>query len=449
VSDDPLSRRGLLAVVGASAAGLAGCSGLPGGSGDDSRTYDAGPIRDLVQRDAPTRPTGVPPSVPVGAVERHRERARELLEAVPEEPAIPNGAVAERIARKRARVAAELGRTEEATENPFDRLRHWRYERSEAAELWGQYRAATGEASAESLDSRRDETRADLHGHLAEWEYRGGDPVTALAAHYQIERAVAECRRHLDAWPGFPERPADDVETVGHVAADVERARAALDDAVAIRDGYLDGVAEPSSYRAAIAGVAGALEDTINVTESRRDLSKYLDESGQELWPHDRDIENTPSHYLYEHLTDLARYQRREMRTSRARGRYATAVVEGGLSLAGIVALGDAVAAIRDGEHGQLESSTELRPLARRAQNALTAAWQTDPQAVSLHLGDPAFYWLRDAKRRLGDERRESGSLGEHETNDAAGNLLVARYYARAVPPVVRYVGQSLTAPSQ
>jgi hypothetical protein len=440
VSDDArLSRRGLLAACGASAAGLAGCSALPGGSSDESRSYDPGPLRDLVQRDAPTRPTGVPPTVPAGAFDRHRERARDLIEKVPEEPAIPNGAVADRIARKRSEVAEALDRGETTPENPFDRLRHWRYERSDAAEVWGQYRAATGEASAESLDSRRDETRSDLHGHLAEWEYRGEDPVTALAVHYQIEQAVVECRRHLAAWPSFPERPEDDVETVGRVAADVERARAALDDAVAIRDSYLDEVAEPSSYRAAITGLAGALEDTINVTESRRDLSTYLDESDEAVLPDRRDVEDTPSHYLYEHLTNLARYQHQEMRTSRARGRYATAVVEGGLSLAGLVALDDAVAAIRDGQYGQLESSSEVRPLAKRARNALTAAWQTDPQAVSLHLGDPAFYWLRDAKRRLGDE-----SLGEREMNDAAGNLLAARYYGRKVPPVVRYIGESL-----
>jgi hypothetical protein len=392
-----------------------------------------------VQRDAPTRPTDVPPTVPAGAVERHRGRARDLLEAVPEEPAIPNGAVADRIARRRSEVAEALDRGETTPGNPFDRLRHWRYERSDAAEVWGQYRAATGEASAEAYETRRDETRSALSDFRVDWEYRGDDPVSALAAHYRIEQTVRECQDSLDSWSGFPDRPVAAVEQVGRVAADVERARAALEDAVAIRDGYLDGVAEPVSYRAAIAGVAEALEDTVNVTESHRDLSKYLDESDEAVLPDRRDVEDTPAHYLYDHLTGLVRYQRRDMRTSRARRTYATAVVEGGLTLSGLVALEDAVQAIREGEHGVLESSTEARPLANRARNALTAAWQADPQAVSLHLGDPAFYWLRDAKRRLEDE-----NVGEREMNRAAGNFLTARYYARAVPPVVRYLGESL-----
>ncbi|WP_225336164.1 hypothetical protein [Halomicrobium urmianum] len=441
---DGLSRRSLLTVCSASLASIAGCSALPFGSDDDERSYEQGPLRTLAEQDLPEPPTGVTVTVPEGALDRHRRRARELLEEVPEEPAVPNGLIAARLARNRANVAEDLerGSTAEPFQLPLDRLGHWRYLRGEAAEVRGAYRAATSDVSEATVDERRGEIRTDLYDFLSEWEYRGEDPARALAVHYRIERLIDQCRNYLDLWPKFPERPADDVERVGRIAGDVETARAALEDAVAMRDRYVNGLDDPHSYRRAFTAVAREVHRTTDFTIHRKGLRQYLDAIGRPEWPHDRNLDGTVAETLYRRVQNLAHYRRH--REARQQERYATTVVDGGISLAAVVALEDVVAAIRDGDHGQVESSSEVQTLAGEAQRALDGALTTEPQTVSLQVAMPAFDLLQDVTHHLAEHR-----VGEHEIHRAAGTYASARYFARSVPPVVRYLDESLSEASR
>jgi hypothetical protein len=96
-----MRRRDLLVACGAGLASAAGCAGLGGDEGAPS--VDTDRLATMVDPgDMPESP--LPYAVPEGLVTAHEERAETLLDAVPEDPDVPNGAVAAELAEERDHV---------------------------------------------------------------------------------------------------------------------------------------------------------------------------------------------------------------------------------------------------------------------------------------------------------------------------------------------------------
>ncbi|MFB6160192.1 MAG: hypothetical protein ABEJ61_03340 [Haloferacaceae archaeon] len=433
-----LSRRGALAVGGAGLAALAGCAGVFD-RGDDPPSYDASALAAAVEAETPRPPTAFPVSVPASMVERHRTRTRDLLDAVPEDPSVPNGVVTARLREQRRRVVESMAE-DRSGEPPLDRLRSWRWLRAEAAKLRGVYRAATGDADGAAVADRRDGLRSDLAAFLDGWEYRGRDPVDAFAVHRRVERLVDRCRDPLESGSPFPAQPTDAVFRVGDLVGGLERAAAALADATALRDRYVgDGA---PSRRAAVVAAA----DRLDAAVARADRAGG-DAGGDGTPPFERDLENTPAQFLYDVASDLVERRRREMDEARERGHPATAAANAGTALAGVEARSAVAAAIRDGEYGRPADAARVKTERRRAETALTAAWDSGPATVTVPLARPAREEFASGVRRLRSELEEGSapaSVSATHVNWAIGSLAYAKHYARATPAAVDRLASTL-----
>lgn len=428
------SRRSVLAACGAGLAALAGCSGVDVSLGEDEkREYDPATLARLADEEDPTAPDAFPVRVPDGTVERHYDRARELLGAVPERPDVPNGVIAERIRERREQAIERLEEWDDASTR-LERLEDARYARSGAAEVDGAYRAAVGGIDRGAVAERRAALRTDRLEFEREWDYRGGNPTEALVVHAELERLVGNARRNAEAWPPFPDDPREDVFRVGEVAGEVERGRAALGDAVRLRTRYVDGTTA-RSHRAAITAAAGRLER--RTTDRRRRLHEYLDRRAPEAF--ERSVEGTPAEYLYHEACQRVRGAADGAREARRTGDRATAALRSATELAGLRAFDEVVDAVEDGEYGPPEDGDRIAAVHEDAVAALREAWETEPIPASVELTGPARDSLQDARYRFedadGDARR---------VDRAYANVAYARLYAEQVPAVVGAVTGAL-----
>ncbi|MFB6134284.1 MAG: hypothetical protein ABEJ55_04790, partial [Halanaeroarchaeum sp.] len=175
--------------------------------------------------DRPIPATDRPPllQVPRRRIETHRERARELLAALPPEPTVSNGAVTSRLAE-----LIESARTVIAEDDPsasrWDQLGDARYARSSAAEAATAYRAAKGILDPSTLATRRGSLRSELSRFRRHWGYRGADPFEALAVHGRLEDLVGsvESATRIGVIPG---QPTAAPLRLGEIAAALERGR--------------------------------------------------------------------------------------------------------------------------------------------------------------------------------------------------------------------------------
>jgi hypothetical protein len=439
------SRRAILAASGAGLAALAGCAGIdvPLGGEDEEREYDPEALARLVDGDDPTAPDVFPVRVTEATVERHYDRARELLSTVPERPEVPNGVIAERLREERERAAERLEERERAAERleerddaptGLERLEDARYARIEAAEIEGSYRAAVGEVDHETVAERRAALRADRLGFETEWEYRGDDPARALVVHAELERLVGEARRSAEAWPPFPDDPRDDVFRVGEIVGELERGRAALGDATRLRSRYVEGT-ETRSYRSAITAAAGRLER--RTTDHRRRLHDHLDRRASEAF--ERSVEGTPAEYLYHEARQRARGAADGAERARRTGDHATAALRSGTGLAALRTFGAVVDAVEAGEYGPPEDVDRLATAREDAVAALREAWGTEPVPASVELTWPARDALQDARYRLEDAEGDARMV-----RHAYANLAYAGLYAERVPEVVAAVTGAL-----
>ena len=429
------SRRSVLAACGAGLAALAGCAGVDVGLGEDeAREYDPEALARLADGADPTAPKAFPVRVPDGTVERHYDRARELLAAVPERPDVPNGVIAERLREEREHAAERL---EERADAPtgLERLEDARYARGEAAEVNGAYRAAVGEIDREEVTERRSALRAGRLEFEAEWDYRGDDPARALVVHAELERFVEDARRDAEAWPPFPDDPQEDVFRGGEVVGEVERGWAALGDAVRLRSRYVEGTTDPQSYRSAITAAAGRLE--LRTTDHRRRLHGYLDRRASEAF--DRSVEGTPAEYLYHEARQRARGAAEGAEEARRAGDHATATLRNATEVAGLRAFDEVVDAIGDGEYGPPEDADRIAAAHEDAVATLREAWGADPVPVSVELTRPARDSLQDARYWLADADGDVRAVDR-----AYANLVYARLYAEGVPEAVGAVTDAL-----
>ncbi len=445
------TRRRLLAAVGAGlSTGVAGCAGRFDDPsellGESDPQYDADAIRAVGEAGVPRPPATFPASIPDAAFERHRERARELLDAVPTDPGatIPNGAVAHEIASDRANVHEDLRRGDKSGATQYEatprlaRLGHWRYVRSEAAAVRGTYRAATGDVDPAELRESRDRLRSDLYEFLDGWEYRGPDPVSALVVHGEIEEMVESVRRSAQSSGPLPSDPTAAASRFGEEFGDVERGRAILADAKRIRRRYVDAGGDAvTSHRDAVAGTFERMRATLHATA--RGVEEYADESNRADPPFDRKLEGTPAEYVYNTAVQNYDGRRRSLDRTRRRGQIATGTLSAGVGLAAKESLARVVESIRAGEYESPSDDAAVRASRERAVDGLRTVWNTEPAAVSAELARPAADEVHRAVRTLTD-----GDGDENEVNRAVGGFAYAAVYADAVVTVVDHTVETL-----
>lgn len=440
-ADAGRSRRAWLLACGAGMAALAGCSALRERiEGDDpTLAFDPAVLADLGDRPSPTPPTTFPVAVPSARFERHRTRTRELLDAVPERPDLPNGAMAAELRSNRQHAVEAIDEEDnESLRGDRDRLDRWRYRRSRAAEVRGAYRAATGALDDATFTARREALSADVAAFTADWDYRGPAPVEAFVVHAELEELVDEMRAGTRGWPPFPTDPTDAVFRAGELVATTERSRAALEDASALRDRLLADAASVPSHRGTLARAAHRLERDLRATTRRHDAFRNHDDRDDP--PFDRAIADTPAAELYRRVRpreDPVRGVERAL----DRGHLAAAIRRAGIELIGLELLDTAAAAIRDGRYDPPETADRVRRERDRAVANLRYAWNQPPAAVSRALATPALNAL-DTIRHVIDR----GSLGRHEAFDLYAGYAYVRHYAALVPAATDHVHGVLEA---
>lgn len=440
------SRRAVLGACGAGLTALAGCSRLE--IGGDSPTYDATRLVALGRKDLPRPPTTFPVSVPDAMVSRHRDRARTLVERVPEQPAVPNGAVVERLRHDREAVLERLSGDGDGDDSngpagdPLERLGRARYTRREAAAVEAAYRAATNAITPGEVADRRAQLRSDLLTFERDWTYRGDDPASAVRVHRALEELRRDVRRGIDPERAFPDDPGTGVFRVGEIVSRIEAGRAALTDAERLRTRYRRTPSGQRPFRTAISVAAGRVRWEERL--SRRNLHRYVDADAGAL-PFDRSIEDTPLERLYREAAASVRRYRNDVEGARHRGEQATALMVAGKSLAAIRALDAIVGDIRNDRIDVPRSVDGIAAARREAVDTLGSAWSASPAVVGVELARPAYYLLQLGKRTLaGDAFHDHEKPDTSNAHRAFVNFVRAARYAEGIPPTVADVQEAL-----
>lgn len=422
------SRRTVLAGLGTlGAASLAGCSALPLGDNDERRDISLSP-ETVEPLSWPASP--FPIAVPGTLATTHEERATELLEAVPADPTVPNGAIAEKLRSGRRQAADRLA---SAVDDPWptDRLSEWRSRRETVATVRGAYRAATGEDDATAVTEHRQTVRDALGSFVAVHEYRASVPVEAVLVHAPVEGLVRECRRRVRPDPAYPEDPLADPFQAGDAVGRVEHARATLADARQLRDVYLNERKDPPSQWSALIEASARLR--FAVSQARSSVDGFLDVTES---PFEADLEETPARTLFEATSRQVTSTVATHRQRRDDGDYATAVVEAGQALAAVEALRAAIEGIRNGAYQASVTTESVTRTAERARDAITGIEDAENQRLATQIARPAVQTFDHIPTRM--ER------GYTDAPRIQGALARAELYARAVPAATAFVIERL-----
>ncbi len=434
------SRRSVLAGLGAGMAALAGCSSVGiGGDGNDEPEFDPGRLDEIARKEVPARPDAFPVTVTDGMVARHYDRARELLDAVPPRPTVPNGTVTKRLRDMREEVAtavADTGSDEDVERRGPERLGRPRHVRADAAELLGAYRAATGEMDPEWAADRRETLRSDLRSFEGEWAYRGDGPADALVVHAELEGYRDRVRRSAEAWPPVPDDPVTDPFGVGETVREIEGGRATLADATRLRERYLTDLEDPRSFRSAMTAAAHRTHRRSSFAGRR--IEEYA-RGGPDDLPFDRSLEGTPAIHFFDELQADVRYEAENTDEDRRAGNYARATLSSARRLAGVRAFETVFDGIEAGKYETPDDADRVAAARTAAVEALQAAWETTPVPLSVDVTFPAHDAFRWGHRKL------DGSRGARsDVNEALASFVYARLYAEEVPAVVDTVRNAL-----
>ena len=424
------SRRRLLAGLGTvGVAGLAGCSTLPFSDDESDATEEVTLSPDVVGSITwPESP--FPVEIPVSLTEAHEERARELLASVPEDPSIPNRAIAEELRSERERVAERL-RNDVEDPWPTDGLAERRNRREAAATVWGTYRGATGEDDSNSVTDRQRAVRDDLGSFVADHEYRASSPLEAVLTHAPIEALVAECRRRARPNPTYPSDPIAHPFRAGDAVGRVEDARATIDDARGLREAYVSERLEASSQWTALIEASDELR--ISVARTRSTVQDVLeaDES-----PFDADLEGTPGRTQFMSARGRVESATSDHEEHLRRGDYATAVIEAGRALAAIEALRATIEGIRNGAYQDDVTVESVTRTADQAREAVTAIEEGGDQKLAALIARPVFLTFESAPNLIKEGYTDPVRL--------QGELALAELYARAVPAATEFLLERL-----
>jgi hypothetical protein len=440
-----VSRRAALGAGAAALTALAGCSALSGGDDGPDRSYDTTALRAVPGASIPTPPSALPISVPTERFTAHEERTRELLDAVPSDPSLPNGRVTQRIAGEREQVASDLaGGVASDVDSGTVRLGRWRHVREDAAEVAGQYRAATGDLTREEVRTARERLRRSVHEFQTDWEYAAPDPAAAVALHEEVEVLVGAAERATRPRRQFPADPAENVRLAASQVAELEGGRATLADAAALVTAMRTAGDGLAGYRPQAAAAASRLDRVVDVTHER--VRTYLEPEGTD--PNsffERDVRDTPAVYLFQRAREDLTWRRDDLQSALERGHAASAVREAAFLLTGYETLADVVDTIEsEGAVSRpMTDAGEVEARRERAVDALETAWDATPHAVSRWLVRRAAGGVRDADRRL----READGTDVVTVDRATGAYGWVRLFAETIPEATAFVGSVLSDP--
>ncbi|WP_380675947.1 hypothetical protein [Salinigranum sp. GCM10025319] len=189
-ADVDLTRRALV-LAGAMGLGFFALFAVDDGRDQPDVSYDTDALGRVVDLGTPTSPRTFPVSIGSEFVESRRERAESLLASAPEDPDIPNEAVAREYADRYEHATDALSRAEEA-QSPYERLDALQSAQWFAADVSAVYAVFAGDLTLEDVLARREPVRDRLADFRERWRYLGDgdDPGVALAVHAELESRV-------------------------------------------------------------------------------------------------------------------------------------------------------------------------------------------------------------------------------------------------------------------
>lgn len=418
--------------------GLAGCSALPGidDDGPNPPDYDERAAEAVVREPFPQAPAVFPVEIPESRFRAHETRARELLDAVSEEPDVPNEVIAERLARERSDLADRLGEMERA-HTPREKLGRWRYYRGHAAEVWGSYAAATDQFTTDDFQTRYEQLRAEYNSFDGAWSYAGRDPTDALVVHHAIEELVSRGLDDVLTTGPFPTDPQAAVFEVGRMVQAHERAAANLADARAFRDRFLADETHAPSHRLTFADAAEGLRHSFEIETRREPYNRALERGRSEL---DVDLGDGPAAHAFEHARQNAKGAEHSLRRARDRNDPATATIQAARYRHASRTFRAVVDAIYDEDVTWPDEVAGLQRLRADAEQALETAWNTDPQPLAVELTAHAT----GALSHLGP-RRDEHDVDERDLAEFVGAIHYATRYASGIPDLTQTVVDAIT----
>lgn len=432
------TRRRYLATLGTLGLGaLAGCETLEGPDESPDRIERAD-LSGWTPREIQP-PRTLPVALPEERTDVHRDRMREFLDMVPAEPSIPNEVIEDRLRDERARLAT---RVEKERDSPslLAALGEWRWYRRKAANLYGQYATASGEDLGDTLEDRRQELREQLGEERASIEYSAGSPVEAILVYERVESLLEDADRYLRPHDPYPEHPVANVEQAGAAVGSVEGAAAALADARWIRESALAPPQAPSSHWSTLLEAVRGLEITVDRTRRERIPN-----------PAEANVEEVFSGELSGVDRELFKLGRRRARSGddpvrgyRESGQVASAVLEAGRQLSGIVAFDAIISALeadeRDSdEAAEMDDGQSVAALKRASASAadrLESLRSAQHPHLTSAIADPAIGAYRAPRRYLEDQY--------FDPERAEASFRYAALYGTAAPDVASFVAGRL-----
>ena len=415
------TRRGALACLGA----LAGCSTTNPLGGGRETELDATALRALGAESSPSIPERLPVGVGADHLAASEERARTLLAAVPATlgpDEIPNGAIRERIRRRREYAVERLDTAADAP-TPFERLEALADARAEARFAAGAWRAIDQGLTRDDLAEEAETVRDDRTAFRERWQYLGGDPVVAVRVHAEIERRVEGGR--ADVALGEPRRyRVGNPLGVGEVAEEIERARVAVADAAHLYDRLLASVDEPTDLRSRFVDARRTLRDAFEA--ERADLP---DVDPERPWQVEGvEVADTPAERALDEL-----YRPIDPRHGDGwdEAPPARSLHWAHASLIGVAAFGSLRARVADGETFAVESVDDVAAMRSEAVDAVRVA-AADPSILTRTTLTDSTNRLRHADARLTETGDDTTAARiRHEVSTYP--VVWAR--ARATPP--------------
>ncbi|WP_202904555.1 hypothetical protein [Haloarcula rubripromontorii] len=417
-----MTRRGMLALAGASA--IAGCGSIGNTGGEPTiDAYDLPDIRRDEELESP-----VPPAVPVDVATSHFEAARERVHSLlatlptplgPDE--VPNGHVRQHLtdAASTASDGLDEARTARTGLVALRDLRSAREHARYAAAGWsvvdrGRTDAPFREEHSRTVLAAREARQAH--------EYVGTDPVRAALVHARIETGL----RRADQTDGAP-RADSELLAVAEWGERAESAQAYLDNARHLG----------SQFEAALPADVGTLESVL--ADGAQTLLAAVRDRREALPPEGTAGDRTPGRMVLEDLRWEAESGTSSL--SEAIGP-ASAVVDATGRLAQFRAL-ERIGTRREADElARPTSAAAIRDIRRTARDALTAALESSarPELVRTILVD-AGYKVMGADRHLSQHR---GAVSVSALDRSVAGYWHATALARAAPPAARQAVQAL-----
>lgn len=432
-----LTRRGALAAGTSTLAALAGCASVPflGREDDALPDYDSLQLADAVRGSRVDPLDPYPGTVPQALLERHRERARALLDDVPESPSFPNEAVTEELRRKRERAAGLVADEPVPTDPGVGDADSWEYARSVAAEASFAYRAASGEFDGADAAAWRRRLRDDYRATDTDLAYTGETVAEAVVGPGRLETELQGVRHSIAPSQTFPTEPRLQPFVAGNAAGTLEEGDAILATVSALTEARRQ--EDETDHWNAVVTATGVLGNVYDAT--REAEAPYLfegAEAGEVLA--DSDVHDTPAGELFRLAESNATRGGREAEAAEGRGDYAAAMLSYVRALVGTLAVARGVEATRDGEHGVPPDAAAVEAQRTVAVDALRDARAADPSA----LANDAAFPLRNVLGYADDRLAEQAS--DYEVVEATGKYAYVQYAAEAVPDVVDRVAREL-----